>query len=46
MSVPRPRVGHIQFLNCLPLHRGMVNSGAKARILGWGGKIKKDAPPV
>jgi len=28
MSVPRPRVGHIQFLNCLPLYWGMVNSGA------------------
>jgi chorismate dehydratase len=28
MTVPRPRVGHIQFLNCLPLYWGMVNSGA------------------
>jgi chorismate dehydratase len=28
VSVPRPRVGHIQFLNCLPLYWGMVNSGA------------------
>jgi chorismate dehydratase len=28
VSIPRPRVGHIQFLNCLPLYWGMVNSGA------------------
>jgi chorismate dehydratase len=28
MTVPRPRVGHIQFLNCLPLYWGMANSGA------------------
>jgi len=28
VTVPRPRVGHIQFLNCLPLYWGMVNSGA------------------
>lgn len=28
MSVPRPRVGHIQFLNCLPLYWGLVRSGA------------------
>ncbi|MHB8339931.1 MAG: menaquinone biosynthetic enzyme MqnA/MqnD family protein, partial [Mycobacteriales bacterium] len=25
---PRPRVGHIQFLNCLPLYDGLVHSGA------------------
>jgi chorismate dehydratase len=24
----RPRVGHIQFLNCLPLYEGLVRSGA------------------
>ncbi|WP_241255937.1 menaquinone biosynthetic enzyme MqnA/MqnD family protein, partial [Candidatus Protofrankia californiensis] len=24
----RPRVGHIQFLNCLPLYWGLVHSGA------------------
>ncbi|MCL5292361.1 MAG: menaquinone biosynthesis protein, partial [Actinobacteria bacterium] len=23
----RPRVGHIQFLNCLPLYYGLVNNG-------------------
>ncbi|MCL6537835.1 MAG: menaquinone biosynthesis protein [Acidothermus sp.] len=28
MSVPRPRVGHIQFLNCLPLYWGLVHSNA------------------
>jgi chorismate dehydratase len=27
MTVPRPRVGHIQFLNCLPLYWGLVRSG-------------------
>ena len=25
---PRPRVGHIDFLNCLPLYDGLVRSGA------------------
>ena len=24
----RPRVGHIQFLNCLPLYWGLMRSGA------------------
>ena len=28
MTIPRPRVGHIQFLNCLPLYWGLVHSGA------------------
>ncbi|MCL6550145.1 MAG: menaquinone biosynthesis protein [Acidothermus cellulolyticus] len=28
MTVPRPRVGHIQFLNCLPLYWGLVRSAA------------------
>lgn len=30
MSVPqqRPRVGHIQFLNCLPIYWGLMRSGA------------------
>src|SRR3954449_5046646 len=27
-SVQRPRVGHIQFLNCLPLYWGLMRSGA------------------
>ena len=26
--VRRPRVGHIQFLNCLPIYWGLVRSGA------------------
>lgn len=26
-SVSRPRLGHIQFINCLPLYYGMVKSG-------------------
>lgn len=25
--MPRPRLGHIQFINCLPLYYGMVKSG-------------------
>src|SRR4051812_4433818 len=29
MSAPRrPRVGHIQFLNCLPIYWGLMRSGA------------------
>src|SRR5918997_2751831 len=27
-SVQRPRVGHIQFLNCLPIYWGLMRSGA------------------
>ncbi|MCW2599658.1 MAG: hypothetical protein JWM02_1487, partial [Frankiales bacterium] len=27
-SLRRPRVGHIDFLNCLPLYDGLVRSGA------------------
>jgi chorismate dehydratase len=27
-TVDRPRVGHIQFLNCLPIYWGLVRSGA------------------
>ena len=27
-SVSRPRVGHIQFLNCLPIYWGLMRSGA------------------
>src|SRR6201990_797859 len=27
-SVRRPRVGHIQFLNCLPIYWGLMRSGA------------------
>ena len=28
VPAPRPRVGHIDFLNCLPLYDGLVRSGA------------------
>lgn len=27
VPLPRPRVGHIQFLNCLPIYWGLVKSG-------------------
>src|SRR5687768_17065323 len=27
-DVRRPRVGHIEFLNCLPLYHGLVHDGA------------------
>ena len=40
MSVPsRPRVGHIQFLNCLPIYWGLMRSGA---LLGV--DLHKDTP--
>src|SRR3954469_12427080 len=35
----RPRVGHIQFLNCLPLYWGLMRSGA---LLGV--ELHKDTP--
>lgn len=35
----RPRVGHIQFLNCLPLYWGLMRSGA---LLGV--ELSKDTP--
>ncbi len=35
----RPRVGHIQFLNCLPLYWGLVNSGALLDV-----ELTKDSP--
>jgi len=28
LSVDKPRVGHIQFLNCIPIYWGLVRSGA------------------
>ncbi|HEY7222267.1 MAG TPA: menaquinone biosynthesis protein [Micromonosporaceae bacterium] len=37
--LPRPRVGHIQFLNCLPLYWGLMRSGA---LLGV--DLHKDTP--
>ncbi len=46
MSVPspaairrRPRVGHIQFLNCLPLYWGLVQSSALLDV-----ELRKDTP--
>lgn len=35
----RPRVGHIQFLNCLPLYWGLVRSGALLDL-----ELRKDTP--
>jgi chorismate dehydratase len=35
----RPRVGHIQFLNCVPLYWGLVNSGALLDM-----ELVKDTP--
>lgn len=35
----RPRVGHIEFLNCLPLYAGLVDSGALLDI-----ELLKDTP--
>jgi chorismate dehydratase len=37
--VARPRVGHIQFLNCLPLYWGLVRSGALLDV-----ELTKDTP--
>lgn len=39
MSQPRPRVGHIQFLNCLPLYWGLAHSGALLDV-----DLRKDTP--
>ena len=36
---PRPRVGHIQFLNCLPIYWGLVHSGALLDL-----ELTKDTP--
>ncbi|GAA1814915.1 menaquinone biosynthesis protein [Luedemannella flava] len=38
-AVSRPRVGHIQFLNCLPIYWGLMRSGA---LLGV--DLHKDTP--
>jgi chorismate dehydratase len=37
--VRRPRVGHIQFLNCLPIYWGLVRSGALLDL-----ELTKDTP--
>src|SRR3954468_8626246 len=40
VTVPaRPRVGHIQFLNCLPIYWGLVRSGALLDL-----ELTKDSP--
>src|SRR4051794_20783163 len=39
MAVSRPRVGHIQFLNCLPIYSGLVRSGALLDV-----ELFKDTP--
>lgn len=38
-EVRRPRVGHIQFLNCLPLYWGLMRSGALLDV-----ELTKDTP--
>ncbi|GAA1587207.1 menaquinone biosynthetic enzyme MqnA/MqnD family protein [Actinoplanes couchii] len=38
-SVRRPRVGHIQFLNCLPIYWGLMRSGALIDV-----DLHKDTP--
>lgn len=38
-AVRRPRVGHIQFLNCLPLYWGLMRSGELLHV-----ELHKDAP--
>src|ERR1700742_1029535 len=39
MADSRPRVGHIQFLNCLPIYWGLVRSGALLDV-----ELTKDTP--
>jgi chorismate dehydratase len=39
VSDQRPRVGHIQFLNCLPIYWGLVKSGALLNV-----ELTKDTP--
>jgi len=41
LSTGRPRVGHIQFLNCLPIYWGLVRSGALLDI-----DLTKDTPDL
>src|SRR3954453_20369270 len=38
-SIQRPRVGHIQFLNCLPIYWGLMRSGALLDV-----DLRKDNP--
>lgn len=39
MSTARPRVGHIQFLNCLPIYWGLVRAGTLLDV-----ELTKDTP--
>jgi chorismate dehydratase len=39
MNLRRPRVGHIQFLNCLPIYWGLMRSGALLDV-----ELTKDNP--
>jgi chorismate dehydratase len=39
VSIPRPRVGHIQFLNCLPIYWGLVHSGTLLDV-----ELHRDTP--
>ncbi len=39
MPVSRPRVGHIQFLNCLPIYWGLVRAGTLLDV-----ELTKDTP--
>src|SRR5688572_27520893 len=39
VTVRRPRVGHIQFLNCLPIYWGLMRSGALLDV-----DLRKDTP--
>ncbi len=39
MSASRPRVGHIQYLNCLPIYWGLMRSGALLDV-----DLHKDTP--
>ena len=39
VAVTRPRVGHIQFLNCLPIYWGLVRAGALLDV-----ELTKDTP--
>ncbi|WP_375480358.1 menaquinone biosynthetic enzyme MqnA/MqnD family protein [uncultured Jatrophihabitans sp.] len=39
MATGRPRVGHIQFLNCLPIYWGLVRDGALLDV-----ELTKDTP--
>src|SRR5439155_26655563 len=38
-AISRPRVGHIQFLNCLPIYWGLMRSGALLDV-----DLRKDTP--